>query len=117
MPIQKSEGLAVLKGGVWGDGTEVDRASLMSGDMEFVNQESDSTNAKRVLSAQCLQIEGHSRTGEEPKAVSAAVSWSPQYSAVSRQRGRGPGRGKEAGRVQAGVEEQEGRQAGRLGVR
>lgn len=107
----------MLKGGVWGDGTEVDRASLMSGDMEFVNQESDSTNAKRVLSAQCLQIEGHSRTGEEPKAVSAAVSWSPQYSAVSRQRGRGPGRGKEAGRVQAGVEEQEGRQAGRLGVR
>lgn len=49
--------------------------------------------------------------------MSAAVSWSPQYSAVSRQRGRGPGRGKEAGRIQAGVEEQEGRQAGRLGAR
>lgn len=70
-----------------------------------MNQESGSTNAKGILRAQCLQTEGW----EEPKALSAAASRCPQCSAVGRQ-----GAGSRAG---GRVEEQEGRQAGRLGAR
>jgi hypothetical protein len=39
----------------------------MSGDMEFMNQESGSTNVKGILRAQCLQTEGHSRAREDPE--------------------------------------------------
>lgn len=64
-------------------------------DIEFMNQEPGPPYAKKNLSPVPPNRGHHSRNGEEPKTVSAEVSWRPQYSAV--------------GKV--------GRQAGRLGVK
>lgn len=66
VPIQKLAVVAVkgakgsrgAEGRVWGDGAEVDRTALRSGDMEFVNRESASNNAKGILRVPCLQTEG-----------------------------------------------------------